>query len=126
MNGDISRLFFNRILVAHQCAVVVLRLKVFIANFNVVSCLKRRLHCLFALVHWRPAGTRALVGTGSFDWRRGLWKGRRCPLAGTVATPTEDALDVGKRVGIAVLLFRLLLVHLGDDVVNRALSGAGG
>jgi hypothetical protein len=39
-----------------------------------------------------------------------------------VATPAPDANDVGEWVGIAVLLARLLLVYLGDDVVHLALS----
>jgi hypothetical protein len=39
------------------------------------------------------------------------------------ATPAPDAKDVGQWVRIAVLLVRLLLVYLGDDVVHRAISG---
>ena len=40
-----------------------------------------------------------------------------------VATPAPDANDVGEWVRIAVLLVRLLLVYLGDDLVHRAPRG---
>ncbi len=39
-----------------------------IANFDVVSGLKRHLHRVITLVHWSPAGTRALV----FAWDSSL------------------------------------------------------
>jgi hypothetical protein len=40
-----------------------------------------------------------------------------------VEAPAPDASDLRKRVRIAVALFRLLLVYLGNDVVHRAVSG---
>src|SRR6478609_2095097 len=130
MNGSVSRLLFSGILVAQQCAAIVLRLKGVIADFHVVSGLKRHLHRVITLVHWGPAGTRTLVFAGILRlWRgfgslwRGFGKSWRRLLAGTAATPAADANDVGQRVRIAVLLARLLLVYLGDDVVHRALSG---
>jgi len=133
VNGSISRLLFSRILVAKPCAVIVLRLKGVIANFHVVSGLKRHFHRVITLVHWWPAaGTRALVIiAGILRWRLrsprwwdGFRHGWRIRLAGTAAAPAPDAKDVGQWVRIAVLLVGLLLVYLGDDVFHRAISGA--
>lgn len=123
MNGSISRLLFNRILVAEQCAVIVICPEGVIANFHVVSGLKRQFHRIITLVHWGPAGTRALVFAGILRLRRGFWKGWRRLLAGMVATPAPNANHVVEWVRIAVLLVRLLFVYLGDDVIHRALSG---
>jgi len=39
-----------------------------------------------------------------------------------VEAPSEDADDLRQGVGIAVLLFGLLLLELTDDVVNRTVG----
>jgi hypothetical protein len=41
-----------------------------------------------------------------------------------VEAPPPDARDLREGVRIAVVLFGLLLVYLGDDVINRAVGGA--
>ena len=53
-------------------------------------------------------------------WFRNGW---RC--FGTLATPTPNTADIRKRIGISIVLFRLLLVNLSDQLIDGAVGRTG-